>query len=178
MHSIVTLTRPAMRDTLSHLPAPRLRQTGRMGEGGGLAPLWVHVHRAVQKGTGDLARQRRTTDSANPRRFGSHTTITRTLAQTRILGFVCFNRFLVNGHCSASVARGLQPEQHELGFAVSSDFAGPRLEFSSAAQQRRRSATTRAFVGTGRAREVSLDVVVALPRCALPRYVRTQVCVF
>jgi len=45
MHSTVTLTRPAKRDTLSHLPAPtcppkharrrRLRQAGRMGEGWG-----------------------------------------------------------------------------------------------------------------------------------------------
>ncbi len=33
MHYTVILTRPASRDTLSHLPAPGLRQAGRMGEG-------------------------------------------------------------------------------------------------------------------------------------------------
>jgi len=33
MHYTVTLTRPP--GTLSHLPAPRLRQAGRMGEGRG-----------------------------------------------------------------------------------------------------------------------------------------------
>jgi len=40
MHYTVTLTRPAWRDTLSHLPAPRLRQAGPMGEGRGEGPVW------------------------------------------------------------------------------------------------------------------------------------------
>jgi hypothetical protein len=35
IHNTGTFTRPAERDTLFHLPAPRLRQAGRMGEGRG-----------------------------------------------------------------------------------------------------------------------------------------------
>ena len=173
MHSIVTLRpSPQLRDTLSHLPAPRLRQAGRMREGGGSPPLCVHVHRAVQKGTGDLARQRRTTESANPRRFWLHTTITRTLAQARILGFVCFIRSLAKGHCSVSAARGRQPEQHELGFAVGSDFAGSlpgTLQRCAAAPAQRDDPCVRRHQ---RYTSGPFTLVAVLSRC-----VRTQVCV-
>lgn len=52
MRSIATLTCPAERDTLSHLPAPGLRQTGRMGEGRGEGSVSCNQPTRQQTGRG------------------------------------------------------------------------------------------------------------------------------